>query len=269
MLELIKKGEVAYIKSTLIKSRHGFSTRIGGFSKLDHTKSLNLAFGRGDERGVVIQNVHKFADALNVDAKKIISVPQVHSNEVRLVSLDDAGAGVFCDAPFSADGYVTEESDLPIGVKTADCVPILLEARSENDDVIAVSAVHAGWRGTALRIVENAINGLRSLGAKNENIYVAIGPAVDVCCYEVGSDFANEINKKLGQNYENKFIKVQTDGSLYANIKGMNLEILRECGIPEANIEVSEYCTCCNPNLFYSHRGQKGIRGSMMSVICK
>lgn len=269
MLELIKNGDVAFIRSTLIKSRHGFSTRIGGVSELDHTKSLNLAFGRGDEQEVVIQNVHKFADALEVDAKKIISVPQVHSNEIRLVSLDDTGAGVFCDAPFSVDGYVATENDLPIGVKTADCVPILLEARDENDDVIAVSAVHAGWRGTALRIVENSINNLCSLGAKKENIYVAIGPAIDVCCYEVGNDFANEINEKLGQSYENKFVKAKSNGSLHADIKGMNLEILRECGIPKANIDVSEYCTCCTPDLFYSHRGQKGIRGSMMSVICK
>ncbi len=269
MLELINKNGVSYLRSTVLKSKHAFSTRIGGVSTLEHTKGLNLAFGRGDDEKTVLANVEAFAKAVGVDGNSIISVPQIHSSVVMLVTLADAGAGVSKRADFECDGYVTNEVGLPLGVKTADCVPILLEARDELGNVVAVSSVHAGWRGTAARIAEVAVDKLCSLGAERENIYVAIGPCIDVCCYEVGKDFANSIKEKLGQNYENKYIHTDENGRLYADLKGMNIEILTSAGVPEKNIDVSGYCTCCNPTLFYSHRGQRGIRGAMMSVICK
>ena len=269
MFELINNGGASYFRSTVLKSKHGFSTRVGGFSTLEHTRGLNIAFGRGDDEETVLKNVECLSNAIGVDAKMIISVPQIHSADVRMVFEGDAGAGVYKKADFECDGYVTQCIGLPIGVKTADCVPILLEARGEDDNVIAVSAVHAGWRGTAMKIVVNAVDKLCSLGAKKENIYVAIGACIDECCYEVGIDFVNEINEKLGQNYENKFIKIMPDGSFYADLKGMNFETLIEYGVPLHNIDVSEHCTCCEMDLFYSHRGQKGKRGAMMSLICK
>ena len=269
MFEIINCGGVSYFRSTALKSRHGFSTRLGGFSTLEYTKGLNLAFGRGDDEETVLKNVEVFASSVGIEAKKIISVPQIHSADVRVVTSADGGAGVYKKADFECDGYVTVENGLPLGVKTADCVPILLEARDEDGNVIAVSAVHAGWRGTAARIAENAVNHLCSLGGKKENIYVAIGACIDECCYEVGIDFVNEINKKLGQSYENKYIKVKENGSFYANLKGMNVEILLSAGVPRENIDVSTHCTCCEPELFYSHRGQKGKRGALMSIIAK
>jgi YfiH family protein len=269
MFEIINCGGVSYFRSTALKSKHAFSTRRGGFSTLEYTKGLNLAFGRGDDEETVLKNVEVFASSIGIEAKKIISVPQIHSADVRIVTEMDAGAGVYKKADFECDGYVTVECGLPLGVKTADCVPILLESRDDNGEVIAVSAVHAGWRGTASRIVENAVNLLCSLGGKRENIYVAIGACIDECCYEVGNDFVNEINKKLGQNYENKFIKRKENGSFYADLKGMNLEILLSSGVPRENIDISPHCTCCEPELFYSHRGQRGKRGALMSVISK
>ena len=269
MFELINKDGVFLLKSTVLKSNHAFSTRIGGVSDLEHTRGLNLAFGRGDDEDTVYKNLEIIAKAIGFDDKKVISVPQIHSNIVRKVTRDDEGMGYYKESKFSCDGYVTTEKDLPIGIKTADCVPILLEARDENDEVIAVSAVHAGWRGTADRIVENAVLELCRLGAKTENIYVAIGPCIDECCYEVGNDFANQIEIKLGQNYKNKYVKSKANGYLYANLKGMNLDILMSSGVPFENIDVCSYCTCCNEDLFYSHSRQKGIRGTHLNVIVK
>lgn len=269
MLELVNKNGVSYFRSTVLKSKHGFSTRVGGFSALEHTKGLNLAFGKGDDDATVLKNVCTFAQALDIPAEKIISVPQIHSSNVIRVNDSHAGEGVYKKASFECDGYITDKSDLPIAVKTADCVPILMEARNTKGEVIAVCAVHAGWRGTAARITQKAIDGLLALGVKKENIFIAIGACIDECCYEVGVDFANEIEEKLGQSYKNKFIKAKENGSLYANLKGMNLALISERGIPCENVDVSEYCTCCDIELFYSHRGQKGKRGAMMSVICK
>lgn len=269
MFELINKNGVFLLKSTVLKSKHAFSTRIGGTSQLDHTRGMNLAFGRGDDEATVFENLGIFARALDFDDKKVISVPQIHSNIVKMVDFNDAGAGYYKKHEFSCDGYVTVEANLPIGIKTADCVPILLEARDENENIVAVSALHAGWRGTADKIVQNGVEKLCSLGATVENIYVAIGPCIDECCYEVGGDFAKQIEIKLGQNYKNKFVIQKEDSKLFANLKGMNLEILTSCGVPRENIDIAPYCTCCNVNLFYSHRRQKGIRGAHLSVIFK
>ncbi len=269
MFELINKNGVFLLKSTVLKSKHAFSTRIGGVSNLEHTNGLNLAFGRGDDNAVVLKNLEIFAEAVDFDDKSMISVPQIHSNIVKNVDFNDAGAGYYKNHEFSCDGYVTFESGLPIGVKTADCVPILLEARNDEGDVLAVSAIHAGWRGTADRIVEEGIKLLCSRGAKIENIYAAISPCIDECCYEVGEDFANQIEIKLGQNYKNKFVIQKENGKLYANLKGMNLDILLSLGIPRNNIDIAPHCTCCTPDLFYSHRRQKGIRGAHLNAIVK
>ena len=163
MFELINKNGVFLLKSTVLKSNHAFSTRIGGVSEHDHTASLNLAFGRGDEEETVVKNLGIFAEAVGFNDKDIISVPQIHSSIIHKVDFSNTGMGYHKSHGFSCDGYVTVESDLPIGVKTADCVPILIEARDSNENVIAVSAVHAGWRGTADRIVENAVNKLCAL----------------------------------------------------------------------------------------------------------
>lgn len=269
MFELINKNGVFLLKSTVLKSKHAFSTREGGVSELSHTKGMNLAFGRGDDNATVLENLKALATTVGFDDKTIISVPQIHSNIVKMVTLDDAGAGYYKKYDFSCDGYVTKEKDLPIGVKTADCVPILMEARNDDGEVIAVAAVHAGWRGTADKIAQEGIKKLCEVGAKNENIYVAIGPCIDECCYEVGNDFAEQIEIKLGQNYKNKFVVQKENGKLFANLKGMNFEILTSCGVLKKNIDIASYCTCCNSKLFYSHRRQKGIRGAHLSVIVK
>ena len=269
MFTLVENKGVSFYTSSLLRSRHAFSTRLGGISRLEHTGSLNLSFDRGDDVLTVLTNLQRFANAVGVEANYIVSVSQVHSNEVRAITRRQAGAGYHKSVMFSCDGYVTEEKDIPLGVKTADCVPILIEGRDDYGRVVAVSAVHAGWRGTVKLIAKTAVEELCLLGIKQENIYVAIGPAIDVCCYEVGEDFVNEIKNKLGQNYEMKYITSKENGKFFADIKGMNFEILRSCGVPQENIDLCSLCTCCNPELFYSHRRQRGIRGSMLNIICK
>ncbi len=260
---------VVFLVSDKLKSRHAFSTRIGGVSREEYTSSLNLAYGRGDSEAMVRENYEIFACAVGFDADKLISVPQIHSSDVRFVADKEAGAGVSKSADFSCDGYVSATDGLPIGVKTADCVPILLEARDDDGNVIAVSAVHAGWRGTADRIAAEAVEKLVSLDAKKENIYAAIGPSIHRCCYEIGNDFASAIGEKLGQSYENKFISMGSDGKLYADVSGMDVELLLDMGIPRDNIDICDMCTHCRGELFYSHRRQKGKRGAMLNVIIK
>ena len=120
---------VGYYYSTLLTSAHAFATREGGVSESPYTSGLNLAFGRGDEDAIVLQNLQCFASAAGFDAHRVISLPQVHGTEVLTMTEADAGRGYVKPAEGSADGYMTQQSGLPVGVKSADCVPVLLEAR--------------------------------------------------------------------------------------------------------------------------------------------
>ena len=135
---------MGYLVSDLLMSVHAFSTRLGGVSRLEHTSALNLAFGRGDEREVVLENLSLFGGAVGFDPMGVVSVPQVHGNTVHEVDACHRGMGYHVEAAFEGDGYVTADPSVTLGVKTADCTPILLEA-SVGGHVVAVAALHAGW----------------------------------------------------------------------------------------------------------------------------
>ena len=253
---------VKYMRSDMLPVRHGFATRIGGVSTQSHTSSLNLAFGRGDEREVVMENLHLFSEAVGVSAESVISRHQIHSARVVYADEGMCGEGYFRDTNEECDGYVTDRVGVTLGVKTADCVPILFC----DDGARVIGAVHAGWRGTASGIAAECVRAMCGLGADAANIRAAIGAAIHFCCYEVGADFRESVVSLAGEDMAREFIR-ECDGALHADIVGMNRRILLEAGLNEANIDICEKCTCCEPSLFYSHRYSNGHRGTMLSVI--
>ena len=262
------ENSVEYLASSIIKSTHAFSTRIGGVSELAHTSALNLAFNRGDDRDTVIENLARFGEAVGFDAKNMISLPQIHSSTVIDVDVQMAGEGYFKDAHTSCDGYVTSKKGIVLGVKTADCVPILLEAEKENGEIIAVSALHAGWRGTVAGIAAEGVKALVNKGADPKRIRAAIGPSISLCCFEVGQDFVDVIEA----HNQASNVKVEIffrDGKRYADLKSVNRQYLLSCGLDGKNIDVCDECTFCLEDKYYSHRRMKGVRGIMLSVICR
>ena len=262
------KNGVKYVKSDILPCVHAFSTRIGGVSREAHTESLNLAFSRGDDRETVLRNLELFGEAVGFQARDVISVPQIHSNRVFIVDENDRGEGYFCPTELEGDGYVTDKKGIVLGVKTADCVPVLMAALDENGKAFAVGAFHAGWRGSVAKILEVGVNELIKLGAETKNIRVAIGPSICEGCYEVGEDFYETVCAELGKRTADGFIcRHESDGRLHADVKRLNKSILLSLGVIEENIDICELCTSCEPNLFYSHRGMKGKRGTMLSVI--
>ncbi len=260
---------VVFLRSTLLHCRHGFSTRLGGVSTLAHTASMNLAFGRGDEDTTVLQNLSLFARALEIDCKKVISVPQIHSSHIREMTADDAGLGYYKKSSEAFDGYITTEKNLPVGVKTADCTPVLL-AWERRGEIKAVAAVHAGWRGTLGEIALRAAEGLIRKGAEPSEICAAIGPSIGGCCYQVGEDFYEEFLRKFGIDFCRRFIPEsgKNDGKYFARVAEMNLFQLEGAGIPRVNIDICDLCTACDQQMFFSHRASHGVRGTMLSVIC-
>ena len=257
---------VKFVISEGLRSPHAFSTRVGGVSAQSHTSSLNLAFGRGDEDKIVLENLRKFAHAVRLLPENIVSVPQIHSADVRVVGEEQRGLGYFRSADFSCDGYVTKEANVALGIKTADCVPILLEARNNDGDVIAVSALHAGWRGTVSRIAERGVLELMRLGATSENIFAAIGPCIGRCCFEVGGECQEELRKL---DSAGACVEIHENGRAFYDLAALNSLVLEGAGVPKRNIDVCGLCTYCEEELFYSHRRQSGVRGAMLSVIWK
>ena len=258
-----------YIRSESMFSVHGFSTRMGGMSTLSHTSSLNLAFGRGDERETVLENLRIFAEAVGFDPKRLVSVSQIHSADVVCVDESHVGQGYFIDECFECDGYVTKVSGITLGVKTADCVPILMEGYDSEGKVCAVGAVHAGWKGTVNGIAAACLEKLVGLGALRESVRVAIGPAICGDCFEVRRDFYDAVREVLGESITEKFVIPDRKrlGVWHCDLRAMNREFLISAGVKAENIDISEECTCCMPERYFSHRYSQGKRGSMLSVI--
>ncbi len=272
MFTYVQKNGVGYYYSTLLISAHAFATRAGGVSTLPETASLNLAFGRGDDDATVLQNLQLLASAAGFDSRRVISLPQIHGTEVLTVTEADAGRGYTKPANGTGDGYMTLERGLPLGVKSADCVPVLLEARDAQGRVLAVAAVHAGWRGTAGGIAVNAVKALRAACGDCE-IYAAIGPCIGSCCFEVDTDCVDEFDRLCGKDIvDTCFVKAE-NCKYYGDLVKVNRMLLQGAGVPDSRIDAADICTCCHPDRFFSHRYatkyQNGKRGTMLSVICK
>lgn len=259
-----------FVKSKILRSPHAFATRRGGVSEHEHTSSLNLAFGRGDEDEVVLKNLEIFANAVGFDRESIVSLPQIHSDRIFTVTDKMRGQGYFIrESIESGDGYITDVRGIALGIKTADCVPILFEA--EKDGVIAaVGAVHAGWRGTVANIAPKCVERLcEEFGIEKSNIRAAIGPCIHACCYEVSEDLYFEVARGISEDVAQKFVvpSEKAAGKYYCDLVGINRELLRSCGLPNENIDIIDECTCCQHEKYFSHRYSNGHRGTMLSVI--
>lgn len=242
---------VVYFATGRISAPHGFSTRLGGVSKAPHLAQMNLGKNLGDDPLALEENYRRIARAIGFDVENIVYTNQIHSATVLTVGRNDIGKTYDCD------GFVTAEKGVVLAVRTADCVPILFY--DPEKDVIG--AVHAGWRGTVDRIQQNCVSAMRDLGSKPENIRVAIGACIHKCCYKVGEDFYNTLCQKLGKTMTDRYVSAD----MYADLVGLNIELLNEIGV--SDIAVSQDCTCCKNDLYFSHRASQGKRGVMSAFI--
>ena len=207
-----------------------------------------------DESGKSVTYYFGTRDTIT-DLSSVVAMNQIHSNIVKYVTEADIGTVIS-----ECDGIVTDRENVPLSVKTADCVPLLMWDNS------VIAAVHAGWRGTISSIAVNAVDMMISHGAVRENIKVAVGASICFECYEVQSDFYDAVESALGTEFCDMFIR-QYNGQLHTDVKGMNLKLLTDNGIKPENITVCPDCTCCNMDKYYSYRGGKNKQEIMRSVI--
>jgi YfiH family protein len=181
---------------------------------------------------------------------------------------------------------MTDEPGLLLGVQTADCIPVLVADRKRR----TVAAFHAGWRGTVKRIVETGVGRMRlEFGSRPADLIAAIGPGIGACCYAVGEEvlsgfesqfiYGRELFREVYDSdpvrtrYPMLFLTQRAPGhssigpSLHLDLVDANRRQLLAAGLKPRSIKVVGGCTCCQPELFFSHRASQGRAGRMMSVI--
>lgn len=257
-LEKNLKNQVEYLTAGGISVPHGFTTRYGGVSTGSQS-SLNLAFGRGDSMENVEQNLRRLGAAVGFDPEKLVLTRQTHSDIVRVVTEADCRGFCHKDYP-ECDALVTNTPGVTLLVFTADCTPMLFY-----DPVTGtVGAAHAGWRGTAGKIGAKTVRTMaEAFGCKPENIRAAIGPNIGKCHFETDADVPQAMLAAYG---EKAGAYIQRRGEKYhLDLKAINAMSLESVGV--RYIEISEECTFCQCDRFWSHRASHGERGSQGGVI--
>lgn len=259
-------NELCYMTADNIDTTHAFTTKLGGVSQGIYA-SLNLGVNRGDDPSHVEENYKIICGGLGTDSKKLVFSRQVHEDTVRAVTGIDSLGDIFRPVPYEADALVTTERNLPLIIFTADCVPVLLYDPVSR----CVGACHAGWRGTVMDIAGKTVNAMISAsGGTPSNIKAAIGPSISACCFETGREVAEAVDKVLGgsgsiSGGSGCFIKPKNNGKFMIDLKSVNRELLLRAGVED--ITVSDECTMCCHEKYWSHRHTGGNRGSQASII--
>lgn len=257
-----KIGTLEYLTAEGITAPHCFTTRLGGVST-GHLSSLNIGLSRGDDPKNVEENFRILGNALGYDPMKLVLTRQTHSDIVRKVGRDDWGVYMVEGASPECDALITNDPGTALVVFTADCTPILF-----HDPVTgAVGAAHAGWRGTAAAIGPKTVDAMvREFGCDPANIHAAIGPNVGLCHFETDADVPEAMLKAFGDEVQ-PYIR-KAGQKFYLDLKAINALILRRAGV--RHIEISDACTMCQPDRFWSHRVTRGNRGAQGAIIlCK
>ena len=253
-----KHGTLEYLTAEGISVPHCFTTRFGGVSTGSQA-SLNLAIGRGDSPENVVKNLEILGNAVGFDPEKMVLTRQIQSDLVRVVTEADCNGPFHRDYP-ECDALVTNTPGVTLMVFTADCTPLIF-----HDPVTgAVGAAHAGWRGTAQDIGGKTVAAMvEHFGCDVKNIRAAIGPNLGQCHFETDGDVPHALIGTFGREALPYIQKI--DGKFHPDLKAVNALALRRRGVE--HIEISDSCTWCESDRFWSHRVTKGDRGSQGAVI--
>ncbi len=255
-----RENELVYMSSSVIGARHAFTTRFGGVST-GIFSALNLGSNRGDDPDAVRENYRRVCALMGAGIDEAAVTKQVHGSVVRTVTEADRHV-CMSTVPYEADGLVTAVRGLPLMCFTADCVPALL--CEEENGVIA--AVHCGWRSSAGDILKNAVEAMCALGAQREKICCALGPAIGRCCFETDDDVPDAISAYLGGDTDGLFVR-RADGKTMVDLRAANRRRLLQLGLRAENVDVSDECTFCLHEKYWSHRYTGGLRGSQAAAI--
>lgn len=258
-VQRIKFDELAYYQFEQWKDTpgliHGVFTRLGGVSHAPWA-SLNLGASVGDDPQAVAHNAERFYGALGLHRSHACTVWQVHGAETVIATEARPDQRWLAQA----DAILTERPNLPLSMRFADCVPVLLY-----DPVHpAIGLVHAGWRGTMIDVVGTALQKMSTaFGTHPADVQAGIGPSIGPECYQVGTEVVEAARSAFGEL--EGLVHYAADGSAYLDLWAANRKALERAGVEQ--IEVSGLCTACHTDEFFSHRAEHGRTGRFGAVI--
>ena len=247
-----------FLESELLKAagfRHAFFTRAGGVSEGPY-RALNFSRAVGDAPERVAQNLALAGEALGVPAERIYFLSQVHGKAAIALRGDERTADVL---ELEGDALVGRTPGTAYGVRTADCVPILVGDRRTG----AVASVHAGWRGIVRGVVEAGVLKLLEVAGDDVDLVAAIGPHIRGTAFEVSEEVAEELAsaspvpcvlRRAGMKPH-----VRLDNIVRAKLVAL--------GVPHDQIDDVEGCTATEPERFFSFRRDGKIGGRHLSAI--
>jgi YfiH family protein len=223
----------------------------------------------------------QFSPSLPLELTKVLHqsasvyrLKQVHGNTVltpqeivdKLTEGGDEVDGVGDSALVSGDGLISDQPLQAVWVATADCTPVLIADQKTGQ----VTAIHAGWRGTALKIVPQAITRMQAQGSKLQDLRIAMGPAIAGEVYQVSEQVAAEVgNSIIPQNDEKAIVAALYElanspllpdpepGRVRLDVRRVNALQLEQMGISLEQVAIAPYCTYQTPEHFFSYRREK------------
>ena len=234
--------------------RHAFFTRNGGVSEGAY-HSLNFSIAAGDSPPHVSQNLQRAASALGVTAARLHFLSQVHGDVTHTLNGSEVQSELI---QVEGDALVSRAAGLACGVRSADCVPVLLADRNSG----AVAAAHAGWRGAACGIVSSAVEALRAI-SPHPDLLAAIGPHISLAAFEVSEDVATTLLKASHDAH----IVERSRAKPHVDLRRMLHAELHALGLPDAAIDDVWGCTMLEPARFFSFRRDGRASGRHLSAI--
>ena len=272
-LTLHRSGEVVWLSFPILDRfdflLNGFSTRLGGVSEGD-TGTMNLSFSREPDRGKVRENHERLAKAMGYRPENLVFSAQTHTDHIVEAGASDRGNGYLRENCFQdVDGMMTDEPELVLITFCADCVPLLIADPRRR----AIAAVHSGWRGTVEGIGEKAVRKMAErYGSDPSDLVAAIGPSICQDCYEVSGDVICRFQERYPEGlwpelYREGRIAEDGERRYQLNLQRACAENFLRAGMLPENISLPDLCTCCNPQLLFSHRASGGKRGNLAAVL--
>lgn len=220
---------------------------------------LSVALHTGEDRPSIVSNRKKIIEELGWhDTLYFVIANQTHSDNIIIIDETKSyGWESLEDAVEDCDAFITDQKHVVLSILTADCVPVLLLDNVKG----VVAAVHAGWKGTKEQIVAKTVDKMvEAFGCDPEDIIAGVAPSIGTCCYEVGHDVAQHF-------MHTKHAHVKNEDKYMLDLPAINKEQLLTSGLLESNIEMSEVCTACEVEQFFSYRKEGGCSGRFMSMI--
>jgi YfiH family protein len=257
-----RAGRIQYIAVDFpgtVCSTQGFTTRHEGVSRPPYN-SLNLGTNTLDQQFNIEGNRSLLARAFGSNQDALVTLRQVHGSDILVIDEHNEDYSHFLS--LESDAVITNQTDVMIGVCVADCVPILLC----DPDKRVIAAVHAGWQGTASKLVSKTVEGMKSeFGCDPKKIQATIGPSIGKCCYEVDTPVWQAFVKG-GIDWDS-YAEPGVVGKWQLDMAAANRELLIMAGVKADAISVSGMCVSCHRELFFSYRRDKGETGRQMGFI--